>query len=131
MANPIQAFVTSFSVKTGAQQSGNLTFSFAMTAGFEAWIPVRILYPATTGISAGAEVSIYRSTDGGNSYETVPNYTLSSFFPKPTAASQTDRRDVQVYPGQYLVSVQVGGGSAAGTWSVEFATTVWVITAYS
>ncbi len=128
MAIAIQAFTNTFNANLGAQQSGNVSFSFAITAGIEAWVPIKVLYPATTGISAGAEVSIYRSTDGGASYETQATYTLSSFFPKPTAASQIDKRDIYFTTGQYLVSVQVGGGTAAGTWSVEFGT-AWVVTA--
>jgi hypothetical protein len=130
MANPIQAYINTFNGTGGQNESNVLTFSFAITAAFEAWIPIRVLYPNTTGISAGAEVYTYRSTDGGATYETVKNF--ASFFPKPTAASQIDKRDIQLFTGQYLVAVQVGGNGAAawGTWSVEFGT-AWVITAYS
>lgn len=129
MSNPVQAFVNTFYAQTGTNESGNVSFSFAITAGFEAWVPIRVLYPNTTGISAGAEVYIYRSTDGGATYESVKNY--ASFFPRPTVASQVDRRDIQLYTGQYLIAVQVGGNGAGvwGTWSIEFGT-AWVITAY-
>lgn len=127
MSNPVQAFVTTFAAGLGAAQSGNVTFSFAMTQGFEAWIETKITCPGTTSISAGAEVTYYRSLDGGISYETVG--TVSTVFPKPTAASQVQKQDFQLLTGQYLVSVQVGGGCAS-TWTAQFGT-AWIISAYA
>ena len=128
MAQPVQAFINTYYVQGGTNQSCNVSFTFSITQGFEAWIAVRVLTPNTTAISAGAEVSYYRSVDGGLTYETVQNF--ATFFPKPTAAAQIDKRAINLTTGQYCVRVQVGGGSAAGTWSVEFGT-AWLITFYS
>jgi hypothetical protein len=125
---PFQAFVGTFVGLGGTNQSTFVTFSFANTAGFDAFVPVRIGVPATTSISCGAEVTLYRTTDGGLTWETAGS--PASVFPRPTAASQVQRRDILIPTGQFLVSVQVGGGSASVTWSVDFGT-AWVITAYA
>ncbi len=126
MATPYQAFVGTYVGGAGVAQSGFVTFSFANTAGFDAYIPIVMTCPGTTSISAGAEVTIYRTTDGGTTWET--DGTLALAFSKPTTASQVQRADVYVNTGQFLVSVQVGGGCAS-TWTAQQAT-AWVITAY-
>lgn len=126
MANPFQAFVGTYVGGAGAAQSGVVTFSFANTAGFDAWVPIVITSPGTTSISAGGEVTVYRSTDGGVTWETEGTFT--AFFSRPTVASQVQRRDVLLSTGQYLVGVQIGGG-VASTWTAQ-QQTAWLITAY-
>lgn len=126
MATPFQAFVGTYVGGAGATQSTFVTFSFANTAGFDAYIPIVITSPGTTSISAGAEVTLYRTTDGGATWET--DGTMSAVFAKPTTASQVQRRDVYVGTGQFLISVQVGGGTSS-TWTAQVQT-AWLITAY-
>jgi hypothetical protein len=127
MANPIPVFVSTFVAGLGVAQSGFATFSFSMSSGWEAWVEVKMTIPGTTSISAGAEVTIYRSVDGGVTYET--DGTPAGVFKKPTVASQVQKKDVCFGPGQYLVSVMVGGG-AASTWTAQLMT-AWELTSYN
>lgn len=127
MATPFQAFVATYVGGMGVAQSGFATFSFANTAGFECHVPIVITHPGTNLLSAGPEVTVYRTTDGGATWETVGR--LDTVFPRPTTASQVQRQDAQLGTGQFLVSVQVGGGQAS-TWTVQ-QQTAWVITAYA
>lgn len=129
MANPYQAFVGTYVGGAGVAQSGFVTFSFANTAGFDAYIPIVMNCPGTTSISAGAEVTVYRSTDGGVTWETSPDGTLAAVFSRPTTASQTQRKDIYLSTGQFLIQVMVGGGSAT-TWTAQ-AQTAFLITAYA
>lgn len=127
MANPVQVFVGTYVGGGGTSGSTFLTFSFANTAGFDTYVPVIIRSPGTTSISAGAEVKVYRTTDGGTTWET--DGTLTTVFSKPTAASQVQRQDVYLSTGQYLISVCVGGGTSS-TWTAQVGT-AWQITAYA
>ncbi len=125
--NVIQALVSTFVGGMGRAQSGFATFSAVLTQEIEGWFPITITNPNTTSISAGAEVTLFRSTDLGTTWETAG--TLAVLFPRPTSAGLVQRRDVYLTPGWYLVSVQVGGG-AASTWTAQLGTG-WVVTAYA
>ncbi len=127
MANIVQALVGTYVAGAGVAQSGFATFTFIMTQEFEGWVPVIITNPNTTSISAGAEVTLFRSTTFGQAgtWETVG--TLRTAFPRPTSAGLVQRRAALITPGWYLISVQVGGG-VASTWTAQLGT-AWVITA--
>ncbi len=127
MANPVLVPVTTFVGGMGVAQSSFATFSFTLTNNFEALIPIQINCPGTTSISAGATVYLYRSTDNGTTYETEPLVALG--FKKPTTASQIQSSGFTVGPGWYLVTVNVGGGSAS-TWTAQ-QLQAQVITAYA
>lgn len=73
-----------------------------------------------------------RSTDGGATYETFLDAPLGMVFQKGTnAASNTQIKDLILRdPGQYLITVQTGGG-AASTWSVDFGATIAMVSAYA
>ncbi len=127
MSNPVQVFVGTYVGGGGAAQSGVVTFSFANTGGFEVYLPIKMTMAATNTLSAGAEVTLYRTADGGTTWETVGN--LAWVFPRPTAASQVQIQDVFIPTGQFLVGVQVGGGQTT-TWTAQ-TLTAWQITAYA
>jgi len=124
--NAIQAFTNTFS-STGANgQSAYITGTFVITQEFEANVPIRILSPTTW--SADAVVSVFRSSDGGNSWETegTVKTTISAI------GSATDNtRMINLPTGHYLIKILTGGGHASLTVSAEIASTAWVITAYS
>lgn len=127
MANPYQAFVGTYVGGAGVAQSGFVTFSFANTAGFDCYVPIKITCPGTTTLSAGAEVMLYRSADGGITWETEG--VLGTAFPRPTVATETRRRMLYMNTGQFLISIQVGGGCTS-TWTAQIET-AWLITAYA
>lgn len=126
MANPVQVFVSTYNGVGQQGQSGTVNFTFNNTAGFDAWIPIVIQYPATVAFSAMPEVSVKRSTDGGNTYETTG--TLMAVFPRPVTAGELARQDINVGTGQFLITVVTGGGVAT-SYSVNMQT-AYVITAY-
>ena len=126
MVNTVMVLVGTYVGGGGAAQSAWVTFSFANTQGFEAFIPIVITNPNTNFHSAGAEVTVYRSTDAGATYET--DGILAQGFPRPTVASQVQRRDIVLGPGIYLISVMVGGGLTT-TYTAEMQT-AQLITAY-
>lgn len=119
MATVFEQFVSTYIGAAGVAQSGFQTFSFDITGGFEALIPIMIRSPGTTSISAGAEVIAYRMADVGSSWETEGDPRI--IFNKPTAANQIQRRHLRLTTGRWLVGVMVGGGSAS-TWSCQFGT---------
>ena len=123
--NPVQTYVDTFNGTGGALQSGSITFSFAITQAFEAYIPITVITPAA--VSCGAEVYIYRSCSGDSGpWETENEGSFVGAFPLDNSA--TMRKDIHVETGQYLVRVLVGGGSAA-SYSARL-DTAYVITAY-
>jgi hypothetical protein len=128
MANPFISLVSTYVASAETTQSQYITFSFANTSGFDCWVPVMVAYPNTTGISAGAEVYTFRSTDNGATYETVQN--AATAFPLPTAALQVARRDINVGNGIFYVAVLTGGGNANVTYTVQLGT-AYLVTAYA
>jgi len=120
--NPVQAYVDTFNGAGGAIQSGSITFSFAITQEFEAWVPIRVI---TSGnVSCGAEIYTYRSCSGDSGpWETEGNFVGA--FPLFVG---TMRKDIHVETGQYLIEVMVGGG-IANSYSAAL-DTAYVITAY-
>lgn len=122
--NAQQAYISTFSGTGANGQSAFVTFSIANTAGFDLEVPVEIRTPAS--VSAGAEVWVYRSQDGGANYSTERTRLGLAF---QRAASSTQIDTLRLDNGQFLVSVLVGGGSSA-TWSVRFAVTARLVSAY-
>jgi len=125
--NPFQFFVSTFIGGAGVAQSGFFTFTFHNTQGFEAYVPIVITCPGTNSISAGAEVTVYRSTDGGVTWET--DGSIRRAFSRPTAANQVQRADLRLNAGSFCVAVMVGGGCTS-TWTAQDLT-AWLVTAYN
>src|SRR4051812_3681322 len=84
MARPFEAFVGACVMNACTTQSQYVTFTFDNSANFDAYVPITIGVPATADISAGAEVTVYRSTDGGATWETEGNVQMA--FSRPTVA---------------------------------------------
>jgi len=131
MVTPQIVYISTFSASGGAGQSNtaNLAFSFT-NSGFEAFIPVKVLNPATNNLSGGCIVYAQRSTDGGATYESIPDAPLGLIFALPTNA-QTQTKDLILRdPGVYQITVVTGFGCAA-TWSVAFGATIMQVSAYA
>jgi hypothetical protein len=124
VTNRQQAFISTYAGSGASAQSAFATFSFANTAGFDAFIPIKIIYP--TNNSAGSEITVFRSMDGGVTYET--SGTLLLAFPRLANATHVKMLVIRD-PGIYLVSV-LGGGAAASTFSYNFGATIELTTAY-
>ena len=121
---PQQAYISTFAGTGSAGRSAFVTFSWSNTSGYDAEIPVTVKTPVNN--SAGAEIYFVRSTDGGATYMTEKTPAL--FFVRASSSTQTNTLLLQ--NGQFLVAVLTGGGSSA-TFSVQFAATARLITAYN
>ena len=131
MANPVLTWVNTYAAGAGpAGASGWMTFSFCMTQGFEARVPVQFLM--TGRMSFSPEIHIVRSTDGGGTWETFAAKTVRGVFANDTPLDtgvRTLRKDIVVDPGMYLVLLMTGS-SAQTTYSAALGTAE-LITAYA
>lgn len=104
MANPYVALVSTYVGWANlTTQSASMTFSFAITAGFEAWVPITLY--TTAQLSIGGTVRVYRSTDNGATWETIGGVAAAFNGATAAAAALTQRQDVNLGTGIYLVSV--------------------------
>lgn len=126
MANPVQAFVNVGQTVGPVTQSGWATFTFAMTAGFEAHIPVE--FAMTGDFSFSPEVWVRRSTDGGASFETRGSIA-AVIADDLLATDRTIRRDITLDTGWYIILVQAGSHQIQ-TFTVGLGT-AHIITAYA
>ena len=123
--NPVQAFNATYNGVGGGTQSQWVTFSFAITQEFEAFVMYQVATPAT--YSAPAEMYTWRSTSGGvGTWET--NGTFKGVF--PITASFVHRKTINLETGQYLVGIMVGDSRANDVTVSVAALTAYVITAY-
>ena len=120
--NPVQAFTNTFNGVETISQSQFTTFSFAITQEFEAYVMLEVQTP--TDISASPEIEIYRSVDGGSTWET--DGVFKGAF--PAVGASTHKKTINLETGQYLIKILSGGGSSA-TWTISNQT-AYVITAY-
>ncbi len=74
--------------------------------------------PNTTTLSAGWEAYAYRSTDGGNTYETV----ASLGFSIARNPNVSDRKVLRLDTGYWLLRVIAAGGSVTATFSFQVGT---------
>lgn len=130
MANPYLAIVNTYNGWANlTTQSASMTFSFAMTAGFEAWVPVALY--TTAQLSLGASVTVYRSTDNGGTWETIGSAAAAFEGATAAAAAKTQRRDINLGPGVYLVSVLAGTQAVSTAPVTARLGTAQIITAYA
>ena len=126
MANPVQAFVNIAQIVGPVTQSGWTTFSFAMTAGFQAFIPIE--FNMTGDFSFSPEVWVRRSTDGGTNFETKGN--LISVLPDDLLATgRVIRKDIELDTGWYIILV-MAGSHPVQTYTIALGT-AHIITAYA
>lgn len=125
--NPVQAFNATYNGVGGGTQSQWVTFSFAITQEFEAFVMYQVATPSAS-YSAGAEIYVWRSTSGGaGDWET--DGTFKGVF--PITLSSVHRKTINLETGQYLVGIMVGDSRGnANTVSVA-ALTAYVVTAYT
>lgn len=126
MSNPVLTWVNTFNAALASGVCANLTFSFAITQQYNAWVPVRMQFSGNQ--SFAGEVWTYRSTDGGNNWGTEGS--LRKVFDRVTsgAAGYDLRQFIELEPGHYLVRVVTGSGTAA-TYSCQLQT-AQILTAY-
>ena len=122
--NPVQAFNNTYNGAGAGVQSGWVTFSFAITQEFEAFVMYEVVTPNT--YSAPAEAYAYRTVDGGNEWET--DGTFKGSF--PLTANATHRKTLNLETGQYLIAVMVGDTRANNVTCSVAQLTAYVVTAY-
>ncbi len=117
MATAIPVLTWASTIQAGVPigQSGSFTFTVHITQAWQIKIPVGILFP--TNVSAGPQINVYRSQDGGVNFDTVPLQPIG--LPRQSAGTQ--KVSLKLETGQYCIQVLVGGGPGTGvqTWSVN------------
>jgi hypothetical protein len=91
---------------TGIQYSASLYFSVNLTAGFEIQIPVQVRFSL---VSSDPIVNVYRSMDGGVTYDVNPFYATSI----SRLASRIVQQSIALPTGQYLLQIQHAGSNSA------------------
>ena len=115
VGTPVLAYVATITAGIGIGQSANFTFTVSLTGGWYNVCPIKVLY--TTNVSAGPQISVYRSQDNGVGYDTIPLSPLS--LPRQSGGSA--QVSLKLETGRYAVAVLSGGGSAS-TWTIQVLT---------
>lgn len=115
VATPVLTWVAAVQPGIAVGNSGSYTFNVDITQQWAMVVPVIVRFP--TNVSAGPQVLVYRSTDGGTSYDTVALTPLG--LARQSGGFQ--QVSVKLETGNYAVQVLVGGGSTS-TWTVQVLT---------
>lgn len=118
IANPIKTWAATIQAGVGIGNSGSFTFTINLTQAWQVAVPVIVRPPAN--VSAGPQINVYRSQDGGNSFDTVPIQPLGLVRMNSSQAA-FQQASLKLETGQYAIQVLVGGGSTA-TWTVQVLT---------
>lgn len=114
-ANPILTWGATIQAGVAVGQSASFTFTIHLTQAWQVVCPIVVRFP--TNVSAGPQVNVYRSLDGGVNFSTVAIQPLG--LSRQSGGLQ--QMDLKLETGQYAVQVLSGGGSAA-TWTVSVLT---------
>ena len=114
-ATPVLAWAATIQAGVGIGQSQSFTFTVNVTQAWGVVVPVVVRFP--TNVSAGPQISVYRSTDGGTTYDTNPLSPLAL----ARQSGGFGQGSIKLETGNYAVQVLSGGGSAA-TWTVQVLT---------
>ena len=106
ISTPLIAWVASLQALTGIQYSASLYFSVNLTAGLEIQLPIQVRFSL---VSADPLVNVYRSMDGGATYDVNPLLSFSIL----RLASRTVQQSLALPTGQYLLQVQHSGSNSA------------------
>jgi hypothetical protein len=118
VSTPVMAYLASINAGAALAQTGTLTFAVNIPNAWQILLPVIFKAPNTANISAGPLIYVFRSTDGGTTYDTVPLQSIGLL--RPTAALQ-QQFSMKLEAGNYLVCAVAGGGVAA-TWTAQVLT---------
>lgn len=115
VSTPALAWVATINAGIGIGQSANFTFTVHITQAWQIVVPIKVFFP--TNVSAGPQFLVYRSSDGGTTFDTIPLQPLSIARQSGTSATGS----IKLETGNYCVQVLSGGGSAA-TWTIQVLT---------
>jgi hypothetical protein len=115
VATPGLTFAATLSAGIGLNQSQNFTFTVHITQAWQTVVPVIVRFP--TNVSAGPQISVYRSTDGGTTFDSIPLQPLG--YARQSGGSA--QGSIKLETGQYAIQVLTGGGSSA-TWTIQVLT---------
>lgn len=106
---PIFAYQSTLLAGQGVGQSAAITVTFNIPNAWEAHIPVRAVQG--TNVSAGPEVRVYRSCDGGVTFENEPLVAGRLAFQRTSGGDKTVA--LRLDSGQYVIQLWSGGPSTA------------------
>jgi hypothetical protein len=115
VATPVETWTATISAGIGIGQSASFIFTVNITQAWQIKVPVIVRFP--TNVSAGPQFNVYRSMDGGTTFDTVPLQPIGL----PLQSGGAQQASIKLETGQYAIQVLSGGGSAA-TWTVQVLT---------
>lgn len=115
VATPIETWLATIQAGIGIGQSASFTFTIHLTQAWQVVCPILVRFP--TNVSAGPQISVYRSMDGGNTFDTVALAPLG--IARQSGGQQ--QVSIKLETGQYAIQVLSGGGSAT-TWTIQVLT---------
>lgn len=120
IGNRALAYVESPLTPAAVEGSAWETATLDLRTAERFWLPFRGVQEESA--DAGPEIYVYRSTDGGASFESV----AASSYTFAAAPSSDGRKIIELEGGLYVLAMQAGGPNTA-TLGLE---TVEVLTAY-
>lgn len=121
VSTPVSAWVASVFPGASTSAGASNTATVNITAGWEIQMPVRCVF---SRVSADPQVYVYRSMDGGASFDSVP----FASFAITRVATGTGQASVALSTGQYVVRMDAYTSQEAVTFQIL---TQLVITAVS
>lgn len=115
VGTPVETWAATLNAGVAVGNSSSMTFTVNITQAWQIKVPLAVLFP--TNVSAGPQVNVYRSMDGGANFDTVPLQPVGL----PRQSGGTAKFSIKMETGQYAVQVLAGGGSTA-TWTIQVLT---------
>lgn len=106
VSTPVATWVATIMAGTAVNQSSSLTATLNITAGLEVYVPVAVQF---SNVSADPVVFIYRSMDGGTTYDT----TSMGSFSIGKIATGKGQASIVLATGQYALQLLNSGPNTA------------------
>lgn len=122
VAIPQLAWLSALLATTATSQSGSLTVTVNITQGWEINIPVQMSWKS--GVSADGVINAFPSSDGGNTYDTAPQFSVN--IPRGTVSSVISQASIRIPTGQWALQI-INSGPSTGSAAVVTALIVTAI----
>lgn len=118
VATPVMAYVATIEGGKALPQTGTYTFNINIPTSWQMVLPITVKAPNTANNSSGPLIFVFRSADGGTTFDTV---ALQSFGLARPAANLQQSLSFKLEAGNYNICVVMGGGQAT-TWTIQVLT---------
>lgn len=105
VSNPVKTWLDTLSAGGFISHGQSFTCTVHLTQGWEIQVPIGVRHG--TNVSLASTINVYPSSDGGVSFDSVPQMAFSI----PTLASGRQVLSIRLRTGQYAIQVQVSSPS--------------------